>query len=213
MAEDKNRSIDELARAEQRAGAKLADGTFRWVLLGCAAVYLVALFLPFAGGASGWNVLAATDAARSAETKITEYAFTWVSFLGLGVVTTIAMLTRRYRVAVVGWLLTGVAMVLSVLAIWLRRSSTTWEAGLHHGPGIYLAILCVIVAVFAYIPAITRRAAEQADIARERMALQGTDEVALAQRAAAERAHAAEQNPLLIDDRRARAAQRHQRER
>ena len=203
------KDAEALAKAERTASAKLADGAFRWILLACAAVFLVALFLPFAGGVSGWQFLAVSDASRAVEGKLTEYLFVWFGFIGLAVITTIAMLTRRYRVAVPGWMLTGIAMVFSILAIWLRRSSTTWEQGLHHGPGIYVAMFAVIIAVFAYLPAIFRRAEEQTAIAEQRAALQGTDDIAVAQRAATQRAQ--EHNPLLIDDRRQRATERHKR--
>ncbi|UIZ91413.1 hypothetical protein JZY91_06485 [Corynebacterium sp. CNCTC7651] len=196
-----------LAADERRAANQLANGAFRWILLACAATFVIALFLPFAAEVSGWQFLAVSDASRAVEGKLTEYLFVWFGFIGLAVITTIAMLTRRYRLAVPGWMLTGIAMVFALLAIWLRRSSTTWEQGLHHGPGIYLAMFPVVVAVFAYLPAIFRRAEEQTAIAEQRAALQGTDEIAVAQRAATERAQ--EHNPLLIDDRRQRAAERH----
>ncbi|MCP1388656.1 hypothetical protein M5J20_10770 [Corynebacterium sp. TA-R-1] len=198
-----------LAEAERKASATLADGVFRWILLACAALFFVAMFLPFAADVSGLQFLAVSEASRAVEGKLTEYLFVWFGFIGLVVLTTIAMLTKRYRIAVPGWMITGIAMVFSILALWLRRSSTTWEHGYHHGPGIYLAMLPVVVAVFAYLPAIFRRAEEQTAIAEQRAALQGTDAIAVAQRAATERSH--EQNPLLIDDRRKRAAERHKR--
>lgn len=201
-------SKEQLAAEERRAGSLLADGPHRWILITCAAVYLIALFLPFAGSANGWQVLAATDTATVAETKVTEYLFTWFSFAGLGVLTIIAMLTRRYGLAALGWVVTAISLVFALMAVWLRRSSTAVEAGLTHGAGIYIAMLAVLVAVFAYLPAIFRRAEEQRAVTIERAAAQGTDEVAQMQRAASQH----QENPLLIDDRRQRATQRHNRD-
>lgn len=183
------------------ASKRLELGSTRWVLAGAVAVYALALLLPFAGGVAGWQVLAFSDAAASVQTKLTEYLFTVLSFIGLGVLTTLAVATRRFPVAALGWMVTTVSLFISVLALWLRRTSTAFDAGYHHGPGIYLAIVAVAVAVFAYIPAVLRRDGAEGTRGER-------DDVALAQQEATRRA-ADEENPLLIDDRRARAAERH----
>jgi len=193
-----------LANAERKVSGRLADGPARWVLLTCTAAYLIALFLPFAGAATGWQLLAITDASRDAEAAVTEYLFTWAAIIGLGVLTPIAVVSRRFAAAVAGWMVTGISSVFWLLAMWL---------GLDHGAGIYLAIAAVVVAIAAYIPALGRRGEQQQEIARQRAAAQGTDDVARLQRSATEQSHAHEQaqNPLFIDDRRARAAERHKR--
>lgn len=183
------------------ASKRLELGSTRWVLAGAVAVYALALFLPFAGGVAGWQVLAFSDAAASVQTKLTEYLFTVLSFIGLGVLTTVAVATRRFPVAALGWMVTTVSLFISILALWLRRTSTAFDAGYHHGPGIYLAIVAVAVAVFAYIPVVLRRDGAEGTRGER-------DDVALAQQEATRRA-ADEENPLLIDDRRARAAERH----
>lgn len=198
-----------LANEEARAASSLEMGVRRWILAACAALYFVALFLPFAGGANGWQLLGATEAAQEAQTKITEYAFVWLSFIGVGALTTLTVITKRFAVAVPAWMFTTVSFAGSLLAIWLRRSSSTYDEGLYHGPGIYLAILAAAVAVFAYPPILFGRNEAQREVAEQRAAAQGRDDVAQAQRAATEHAH--KLNPLLIDDRRARAAERHQR--
>lgn len=199
-------SAETLAEAERRASSSLADTPARWVVLACAALILASLLLPFAGGAAGWRFLVPGDASRAAGASIAEYLFTWFSLVGLGVCGTLSVVLRRYRLAAAGWVLTGMAVVFALMSVWLRRSTTAADVP-GHGVGIYLAMAAVLVAVFAYVPLIAQRGGEQEAIAAERAAAQGTDEVALAQRAAADHAHAP--NPLLIDDRRARAAERH----
>lgn len=201
-------NAESLAEAERRASSSLADTPARWVLLACAALLLVSLFLPFAGDTAGWRFLVPAGASRAVGASIAEYLFSWFSLVGLGVFGTCAVVLRRYRLAAAGWVLTGMALVFALMSVWLRRSTTAVDMP-GHDAGIYLAMAAVLVAVFAYVPLITRRGGEQESIAMERAAAQGTDEVALAQRAAAERAH--EPNPLLVDDRRARAAERHRR--
>lgn len=191
-----------LARAEKDAASQLDMGQRRWVLVGCAAAYLVALCLPFAGDASGWQVLGASGAAKDAHTAITEYLFAWFSLLGLGVLTSLAVAVRRFSLTVAGWALTTVSLVFSVLGIWLRNSGGT---GIGRGAGYYLAMLAVALAVFTLFPLIWSRSDAQADIARERAEAQQRDEAAYAPMVPRH------ENPLLIDDRRARAAERHRR--
>lgn len=198
-------SADSLAAAERRTGARLADGAFRWVLLACVAVYAVALFLPFAGAVSGVQVLLLSDAARALNTTIAEYLFVWLSFVGLGACTTIAMLARRFGLGVIGWVLTVMSAVMALLSVWLRSTSPSLTQS--HGAGAYLAMMVVLVASLAYIPAMVRRADEQQAITVERAAAQNDDELTRLQRDAATKPV----NPLLVDDRRARAAERRQR--
>lgn len=198
----------DLAKKEARAAATLEMGSRRWVLAACAALYFFAMFLPFAADASGWDMLASTQAAQDAQTKITEYVFVWCSFIGLGVLTSLTVIFRRFALGVPAWMVTTVSFAVSLMAIWLRRSSSAYDLGLRHGPGIYLAILAVAVAVFTLFPALFGRSEQARQAAQQRARAQGSDEVALAQRSATSRV---EGNPLLIDDRRARAAERHKR--
>lgn len=208
MTHSSQPDTDSLARSEARAAASLEMGASRWVLAACCALYFVAMFLPFAAGASGWDMLAATQAARDAQTKITEYVFVWCSFIGLGVLSTATVLLRRFALGLPAWMVTTVSFAVSLMAIWLRRSSSTYDLGLRHGPGIYLAILAVGVAVFTLFPLLFGRNEQQRQAAQARAEAQDRDDVALAQRAATGK-HA--DNPLLHDDRRARAAERHRR--
>lgn len=195
-----------LAQAEKTAASTVDMGAKRWVLAAAAALYLVAMVLPFVGDASGWQVLAATGAAKEAQTAITEYVFAWISLIGIGILTTLAVVTQRFAITVPAWMVTTVSLVFSVLGIWLRNSS---GLGISRGPGYYLAILCVVAVVFTTFPLILSRNESQVAVARERAESQGKDEVAMAQRAATRQ----QDNPLLIDDRRSRAAQRHKRTR
>lgn len=195
-------NTESLARAEKKAASTVDMGAKRWVLAAAVAIYVVALFLPFVGGASLWQVLVATDAAQDAQTAITEYVFAWISLIGVGVLTTLAVVTQRFALAVPAWMVTTVSLVYSVLGIWLRNSNAS---GISRGPGYYLVLLAVVIVVFTVFPLILSRNESQAAVAKQRAEAQGKDEVALAQRAATRE----QENPLLIDDRRARAAERH----
>ncbi|WP_342319903.1 hypothetical protein [Corynebacterium mayonis] len=199
-------NAEELARQEREAAKKVEFGSSRWVLLVCVVVYLAALFMPFAGGVNGWQVVARRGV-DAADIKLTEQVFVWLSFAGLLIMTSLVLATKRFLLAVPAWMLTTVSFLLSALAIWLRRTSTAYDAGLYHGPGIYLMIFAVGVAVFAYVPVVVGRSAAQAEIAQRRASSDELDDISKAQQAAA--VSRGEGNPLLVDDRRARAAERH----
>ena len=195
-----------LAAEERRTGARLADGPYRWVLIACAAIYLIGLFLPFVGSTSGVQVLIRSSAAQASNVNMTEYLFAWISFAGLAVVTTIAMLARRYGLAALGWALTVISVAFAMFSLWLRNAAAA-GGGEPHGVGAYLAMVAVLVAALAYAPAIIRRSDEQQAITVERAAVQESDELSLLQRDGATKPV----NPLLVEGGRARAAERHKR--
>ena len=195
-----------LARAEKSAASQITMGTRRWVLAVCAVVYLVALVLPFAGGVAGWQVLGLTQASRDASTTVTEYLFVWFSFIGVGVLASLAVALRRFAVIVPAWMITTVSAVFSILGIWLRNQSAPDTS---RGIGYYLAMLAVFVAVFTLFPLLLSRSESQVKAADARAKAQARDDVALLQQSATHQANAREENPLLVDDRRARAAERH----
>lgn len=195
-----------LARAEKSAASQITMRAKRWVLAACAVVYLVALVLPFAGGVAGWQVLGLTQASRDARTSVAEYLFVWFSFIGVGVLTSLAVALRRFAVTLPAWMVTTVSAVFSILGIWLRNQSAPETS---RDIGYYLAMLAVFVAVFTLFPLILSRSEAQVKVADERAKVQQRDDVALLQQSATHQANAHEENPLLVDDRRARAAERH----
>lgn len=204
-------SVAQFEQQEREAAKLLQLGSLRWVLLACVALFWVAVFLPFAGGVPGWSVLAVSTDATRVQTKLTEFVFLWLALIGVGVLTLLVVVTRRFAFAAPAWMVTTVAFFVSLLAIWLRRSSSTYDAGFYHGPGAYLAIVAVGIAVFTYIPALTRRGARLEEATRRRIDADRFDAVGQAQLDATRRIHHDESAALFVDDRRARAAQRHQR--
>ena len=77
--------------------------------------------------------------------------------------------------------------------------------------GFLLQVLAVIITTYALSVMILRRSDEQKAIAQQRAASEDLDEVGYAQRAAlvSQQQNTPETNPLLVDDRRKRAAERH----
>ena len=189
---------------------KMELGSARWVL-GIASIgWLVALFLPFVGGIPGWQVLAVGEGARSADTKITEYVFVWLGFLGVGVCTSLVTVSRRFGMATAAWMISTVALVSSLLAVWLRKSSTGVAGTFQHGPGFYLEVVAVLLVVLTYIPLFVRKTAVAPELLRNQPSEIDAD-IADAQLNATRTHQEQETNPLLVDDRRANAARRHKR--
>ncbi|WP_018297976.1 hypothetical protein [Corynebacterium lubricantis] len=201
---------DRLAAQERKIAKTVSMGSARWVLVGVIVVYILSLFLPYMGSVSGAEILINSQSAQDANIKITESVFVWLSFLGIAVMTTVLVITKRSTPFILAWALTTVALIMAVLALWLRQ--TTSGAG--SGIGIYLAIVTVIVAEITFISLVTKRDPQQEEIAQQRFQIDDTDEVGHVQLDASTNAaqRVGDDNPLLIDDRRARASERHRKQ-
>lgn len=198
----------DLAAEERRIAGLMDMGVLRWGLAGTIAVFLFSLVLPFASGVSGIEVLLYTENSRAAGVKITENLFVWIGTLGLGIFGLLTVITRRSTPFIAAWALTTIALIESLLALWLRQTSQGYASG----GGIYLAILAVIVAEVVFVMLAVRRNPEQEEIARKRQLVDDTDAVGhLQQRASMQATRQPEHRGGIVDDRRARAAQRHRR--
>lgn len=206
--------VAKLAAEERRAGSRVWLGNQGYWLLGALLVYVVSLFLPFVTGVPGWKVVTFHADAAASHVKITEYAFAVLAFLGVGLFTVLTLALRRALLALFAWGLVCVATVAAMLAIWLRQTRPAVEASISGGTGMFLAAGCVIVAVAAYSSMILRRDEHQLRLAHQRAQARPLDAVGKLQEgmlAEQRQASTVENNPRLRDDRRARAARRHQR--
>ncbi|WIM66794.1 hypothetical protein QP027_06545 [Corynebacterium breve] len=198
-----------LADKEREIAGKIDFGGYRWAILAAIVLFVFSLIIPFAGGVNGFEVLLNTQSAKDAGVKLPEMLFAWIGLIGLVIVGSIGIGLRNSTAFIISWSLTTIALIESLLALWLRQT----DQGYGTAFGIYLAILAVIVAEICYIIVGTSRNPEQEAIARERQKVDNIDEIGEVQLSATE--NAADKfsgpNPLLIDDRRARAAERHRR--
>lgn len=202
--------VERLSTQEKKLAKQVSLGTARWVLTGAVVVYIVALFLPFMGNVSGLDLLINSQSAQDAGSKITESVFVWTSFIGLAVSTTILVITKRSTPFILAWSFTTIGLIMALLALWLRQTTEGTQSGI----GIYLAILMVVIAEVTFIVVISKRDPKQAEIAEQLSQLDDTDEVGQVQRSASNNAveRMGDDNPLLVDDRRARAAERHKKQ-
>ncbi|KAA8740980.1 hypothetical protein CJ203_07075 [Corynebacterium tuscaniense] len=195
---------------EKPLATRLDLGWRKWVLVAVIGVYVVTLFLPYAAGIPGWQVLSFTEPAE-AHIALAERVFTLVSFASLVVFSVLALVLRHTSPAMVAWMTGCVSLAAALLGTWMRQTGT---AGGSTGAGMYLAIVCLIVAVPILTSAWLRRDPEQTRYEELRRANPEANPVADVQTAAT-RAHThADSTPEvpahLVDDRRAQARERHQ---
>lgn len=117
------------------------------------------------------------------------------------------ILTRRTVAANIGFLLSGIALLMSLFAMWMRLQSKENEGSSGIGIGFGIEIIAVVVLVYALSFLVFSKSEEQHQIEHLRATTEVTDEVALVQRDL-QNQRRGEENPLLIDTRRRQAAEK-----
>ncbi|MDK8797318.1 hypothetical protein QP994_05360 [Corynebacterium sp. MSK044] len=195
---------------EKPLATRLDLGWRKWVLVAVIAVYVMTLFLPYAAGTPGWQVLSFTEPADT-HIALAERVFTLVSFASLVVFSVLALALRHTSPAMVAWLTACIGLATALLGTWMRQTGT---AGGSTGAGMYLAIVCLVVAVPILTSAWLRRDEEQTRYEETRRANPEANPVADVQSAATQahsHADSAQDVPAhLVDDRRAQARECHQ---
>lgn len=205
-------SAHELAQAEKKASKKLDLGNVRWFLLAAIVLWGIFLIAPYAGDVRGWQLTFFTDAASEAGMKITEYIYSTLLLLGIGIFTTLTVTTRITPFGWAAWMFSTVGFAYSIFATWLRQTRNSQMDGVDFHIGFYISILAAAIATISFAFVVFRRDLQQEQLARARAEHENLDEVGRAQRDLLVSSKRDEtSNPLLIDDRRQRAAERHRR--
>lgn len=201
----------DLAAAEKKAARRMELGGHRWVLLAALVLFVIYLVTPHAGHVLGYEVVLRLPESVDGGIKITEYLYAWFSALGIGVFTTLTLLTRRAVFGLIAWMFSVVTLIFSLLALWLRQTRSVAEEDMSVGVGFFLSLIGVVLAVYAYSRIALRRSPEQAQLADARARDENLDEVGYVQREAmTTRRHTSfDNNPLFVDDRRQRATERY----
>lgn len=193
------------ARAQEREAAKYMALGSQKVTLGVAvALYLIFLVVPYAGSVSGWEIIAGRAGDYGVKISLMEYVAIWLNTIGVGVLTTLTLVTCRATTGLVAWMMSTVSFAICIFGFWARGTDV-------NGPkiGMYLGVLAAALAAVAYSLVALRRSPEQLEAAQHARAEAGKlDRVGVVQRDIMHTPSEAE-NPLLIDDRRAQAARRH----
>lgn len=202
-----------LAHEEKKAARRMSLAGHTWALVAAVVIWLAYLVLPHANGVSGAEVTFFLPSSREAGIKVTEYVYAVLIGLGIGVFTTLVLLTKRTVFGLIAWMLSTVGLFYSVFALWLRQTRPTANDGVDMSVGMYVSIVGVALAVYAYSMVALRRSPEQRQIAEARAASDNLDEVGRAQRDLLDaQRDQVEANPLLVDDRRRKAVERHRRQ-
>ena len=205
MSDEVTTAQDAIA-AERRAAKTIELGAHRYALIAAVVLWAAYLIFPYAGAAHGWEALVMGTTAEGVKISVVEAISAWLALLGIGVFTTATILTRRTSLALVAWMMVTISFFSHLWGFWYRGSAADGAA-----IGMYVGALATCVAFLVYCQVALRRSPEQlAAQERVREAAGKLDQVGLLQSEAATDLPA-EQNPLLIDNRRSQAASRYRR--
>ncbi|ALC06136.1 hypothetical protein CDES_08720 [Corynebacterium deserti GIMN1.010] len=208
---EKSLSGAELAALEKDAAKTVELGNKKWYLIAGIVLYIVALFLPHIRGVMGWQVLTLSSTAADANITLGEYGFYWLGAIGVFLISLGTVTLKKTWMAWVAWIFSCVTLVFAVFAIWMRQTSTSTQVN-YVNVGMILAIIGAVCAVWGLSNVILARSDRQVELADMRAENPDLDGVAATQRALLEQQQTSpENNPLLVDDRRARVARRRER--
>ncbi|OFQ49335.1 hypothetical protein [Corynebacterium sp. HMSC076D02] len=187
--------------AERAAAQKMELGGYKTALIVAIVVWVAYLVLPYAGSAHGWEVLGLGS--TSVKISIMENISGWCALLGIGVLTSLTVITRRLNFGLAAWMLVAISLFLNLWGFWYRGSTADGAS-----IGMWVGVLASLIAFLAYCRVAFRRSPEQIAAAEKaRAAASSLDQVGVLQTEAATTLPP-EENPLLIDDRRRRAHKR-----
>ncbi len=201
------------AAAEKQAAKRIDLRHYRWFMLAALIAFALGLVLSHSGDVRGFDVLLNNDKAQQGEVRIAETIFVIFGTLAAVVLNAIVLITRRTAVANIQYLIGGIALLFSLFALWMRLQSKEVDGASGIGIGLVLEVAAIIVLIYAMSCVIFARSEEQRNAAALRAEHNELDSVGLAQQESMRSRgfDSAQSNPLLVDDRRKRAAQKHQR--
>ncbi|WP_193043236.1 Rv2732c family membrane protein [Mycolicibacterium baixiangningiae] len=151
---------------ERRVAREFDPGARALVVAILVFVVLLSFVLPHTGGARGFDVLVATDAAGREGVSLPSRVFAVLAIVFSVGFSILALLTRRWAVAWVALAGSAVASAIGMLAVWSRQTA----AEPYPGPGVGLVIgwLAVIVLTFHWARLVWTRTAVQLAAEEER---------------------------------------------
>ncbi|KHO28989.1 Rv2732c family membrane protein [Corynebacterium minutissimum] len=206
MSDDLN-AVQDAVAAERRAAKTIELGAHRYALIVSVVLWIAYLLLPYAGEARGWEALMLGTTSEGVKISLVEAISAWLALLGVGVLTTATIVMRRTALALVAWMMTTVSFFANLWGFWYRHSAADGAE-----IGMYVGALSTFIAFIVYCQVALRRSPEQLAAAERVREVSGQlDHVGVLQSEAATDVPA-EENPLLIDNRRSQAASRHRRQ-
>lgn len=201
----------QLREQERKAASELHLGFAAVPMMISAIALVVTFFLPHSGSVLGFDVLLDTDIARSNSTALPERIYT--VFVVLGVLLTVAtFLSRTTVVAFATWVITCVQAVYSIFAGWMRQSRPVELGGEGINYGLVVGIAFSLILAVTMTVVTFRRSNLHKKIAAARRKHADADPVSQAQqvflRSGLMPNTSTDVN--VVDDRRARARERNQ---
>jgi len=148
----------EVDAAERRVTGSVEPGLRGVVIAVGVLVVILAMILPHAGAANGWDVLA-YDAEAKAEAVILPMRLFAGGCVLFGIALSVAaVLIRRWVFAWVACLGCGLTSLLGLLAVWSRQTLLVGHPGGGPGAGLFLAWLAMIVLTYQWIRLVWSRA-------------------------------------------------------
>lgn len=204
-------TTQDLAQAERKEAGRFDLSTYGKLLLAAWILFVGALLLPHGGNVRGWHVLTFQAKSMGLKIGIAEVAFVLLGTLGVVVFGGLLLITKRTVFANISFLLCGMALFASLFGMWMRLQDRENTGGPGLGVGLLIEVFAVLFAVYALSFMVMRRSEAQQRIAEQRAQHDSLDAVGKAQQDVfgSRQYNQPETNPLLIDDRRKQAAQRH----
>ena len=132
--------------AERRVAGEIEPGGRAVVVSILVFILLTSFILPHTGGARGLDVLAGNDRAIDVGIALPSRVFTWLALVfGVGF-SMLALMTRRWVLALVALAGSALASAVGMLAVWSRQTALHG----HPGPGIGLILGWVTVILLAF---------------------------------------------------------------
>lgn len=204
-------TTQDLAQAERKEAGRFDLSTYGKLLLAAWVLFVGALLLPHGGNVRGWQVLTFQAKSMGLKIGVAEVAFVLLGTLGVVVFGGLLLITKRTVFANISFLLCGMALFASLFGMWMRLQDRENTGGPGLGMGLLIEVFAVLFAVYALSFMVMRRSEAQQRIAEQRAQHDSLDAVGKAQQDVfgGRQYNQPETNPLLIDDRRKQAAQRH----
>lgn len=162
----------ELRKAEKKVSGEIDPGARALVVAVGVLLAMVSLVLPHAGDATGLDVLTMSSKADAETIKLPSTIFVYLLVVFAIGFSALALVTRRWVLALIALAGTCVCSVAGLLAVWTRNTVGVHDSAAPAGAGIglFLGWFVAMALVFHWGRVVWNRSAYHLQIAEERRA-------------------------------------------